>query len=120
MSDPSGSILVVDDKESLRNSLVEVPTYLRYRTRSTEDGIAALIEMRKEVPDILLSDLNMPNMSGLELLSMRSDTVGIPNFLVPPFAFGMMERCNVAFVRSTDKLITSVALRKKSQLTSGP
>ena len=70
MPDLKGSILVVDDEESLRKSLAKVFTYLQYRTRSAEDGIAALIEMRQEVPDILVSDLNMPNMSGFELLSI--------------------------------------------------
>ena len=70
MSDPKGSILVVDDDESIRNSLSQIFVYLRYRTRSAEDGIAALVEMRREIPDILISDLNMPNMSGFELLSV--------------------------------------------------
>ena len=70
MSQSKGSILIVDDDAFLRNSLAQVFTYLRYRTRCAMDGIEALIEMREEVPDILLSDLNMPNMSGLELLSV--------------------------------------------------
>jgi CheY-like chemotaxis protein len=64
------SILIVDDEESLRTSLARVFTLLGYRARSAGDGLAALIEMREEVPDILLSDLNMPGMSGFELLSV--------------------------------------------------
>jgi hypothetical protein len=38
--------------------------------RSAEDGFAALREIRTEVPELLLSDLNMPGMSGFELLTV--------------------------------------------------
>lgn len=41
-----------------------------YRVRSATDGLSALTEIRRETPDILLSDLNMPGMSGFELLSI--------------------------------------------------
>jgi CheY-like chemotaxis protein len=36
--------------------------------RTAEDGTSALVAIREEVPDILLSDLNMPGMSGFDLL----------------------------------------------------
>jgi len=38
-----------------------------YGVRSAEDGFSALDELQKEVPDILLADLNMPGMTGFEL-----------------------------------------------------
>jgi CheY-like chemotaxis protein len=41
-----------------------------YGVRCAEDGYSALGELRKEIPDILLSDLNMPGMTGFELLSV--------------------------------------------------
>jgi CheY-like chemotaxis protein len=41
-----------------------------YDVRSAENGFSALSEMRKAVPDLLISDLNMPGMSGFELLSV--------------------------------------------------
>ena len=70
MKDIKASILIVEDDESVRTSFAEVFNYLGYRTRSAADGLAALIQIRQEVPDILLSDLNMPAMSGFELLSV--------------------------------------------------
>lgn len=41
-----------------------------YGVRCAEDGFSALGELRKEIPDILLSDLQMPGMTGFELLSV--------------------------------------------------
>ena len=70
MPDTNASILIVEDEESVRTSLAEVFTHLGYHTRSAMDGLAALKEIREEVPEILLSDLNMPEMSGFELLSI--------------------------------------------------
>ena len=70
MADIKASILIVEDDESVRPFLAQVFTHLGYRTRSATDGLSALIQIRQEVPDILLSDLNMPAMSGFELLSI--------------------------------------------------
>jgi CheY-like chemotaxis protein len=70
MADVKASILIVEDDESVRPFLAQVFTHLGYSTRSATDGLSALIQIRQEVPDILLSDLNMPAMSGFELLSI--------------------------------------------------
>ena len=68
MGNTRNRILVVDDKEYIRTTTTLVLEEMGYIARSAEDGIAALREIRKEEPDILLSDLNMPGMSGFELL----------------------------------------------------
>jgi CheY-like chemotaxis protein len=62
-------LLIVDDEPSIRYSLTCVLTEIGYDVRSAEDGFSALLEIRNEMPEILLSDLNMPGMSGFELLS---------------------------------------------------
>jgi CheY-like chemotaxis protein len=64
------TLLVVDDELSVRLTLSNVLAEVGYRVRSAEDGLSALREIRNEVPRLLLSDLNMPNMSGFELLSV--------------------------------------------------
>ena len=68
--DPPAKLLIVDDEPLIRASLSEVLAELGFSVRSAEDGFSALAEIRKEIPDILLSDLNMPDMSGFELLSV--------------------------------------------------
>ena len=63
-------LLIVDDEPSIRESLLWVLTEIRYSVRAAGDGLSALIEIRKEIPDMILSDLNMPGMSGFEFLSV--------------------------------------------------
>jgi CheY-like chemotaxis protein len=70
MTSALATLLIVDDEPSIRESLSHVLTEIGYGVRLAEDGFSALREMRHELPDLLLSDLNMPGMSGFELLSV--------------------------------------------------
>jgi CheY-like chemotaxis protein len=70
MTGTKTDLLVVDDDPSIRNSLSQIFIQLGYAVRSAEDGFSALSEIRLLAPDVLLSDLNMPGMSGFELLSV--------------------------------------------------
>ena len=63
-------LLIVDDEPSIRESLSSTLAEIGYPVRAAEDGLSALIEIRKEMPDVILSDLNMPGMSGFEFLSV--------------------------------------------------
>jgi len=70
MPDATKRILIVDDKECIRTTMSLVLTEMGYQVRSVDDGLAALRAIREDTPEILLSDLNMPGMSGFELLSV--------------------------------------------------
>jgi len=70
MPDSPIRILVVDDNAAIRMSMELLLDELGYRVRSAAGGFAALREIRQEMPDILLTDLNMPGMSGVELLAV--------------------------------------------------
>lgn len=70
MQEMLSRILVVDDESSIRTSMALVLTESGYKVRSAAEGFSALREIREEMPDILLTDLNMPGMSGFELLSV--------------------------------------------------
>jgi CheY-like chemotaxis protein len=41
-----------------------------YNVTAAEDGFGALLQLRKAMPDVIVSDLNMPRMSGFELLAL--------------------------------------------------
>ena len=63
-------ILVVDDEETIRSTSAKVLETKGFEVRTAADGFAALVELRRSPPDILISDLRMPNMNGFELLAV--------------------------------------------------
>lgn len=70
MPTEKATLLIVEDEPSTRESLSAILAKSGYRVTSAEDGFSALAEIRNKIPDIILSDLNMPGMSGFELLSV--------------------------------------------------
>jgi CheY-like chemotaxis protein len=67
---PKYQILVVDDELSLREVLTEVLTRAGYEVATAENGFDALLHLKRSIPNVIISDLNMPRMSGFELLSV--------------------------------------------------
>lgn len=63
-------LLIVEDEPSTRYLLSQIFAMRGFTVRTAVDGFAALQMIRSTVPGILLSDLNMPGMSGFELLSV--------------------------------------------------
>src|SRR5579872_3812147 len=61
-------LLLVDDDSLLRLSMAAALGEIGFSVRSAQDGLSALEEIRSDIPDIVLSDLNMPRMSGFEIL----------------------------------------------------
>jgi CheY-like chemotaxis protein len=70
MPDCKNNLLIVEDDVQLRILLTAILTKSGYRVRVAEDGFAALVQIRADVPDLILSDLYMLGMSGFELLSI--------------------------------------------------
>lgn len=63
-------ILVVDDEPLIRETSALVLAEQGYEVRTAGDGFQALVELRQALPDMITSDLSMPNMSGFEFLSV--------------------------------------------------
>ena len=66
----SKKILLVDDEPNIRFVLTAVLEQAGYQVESAEDGFVALRRIQKSVPDLVITDLRMPNMNGFELLSV--------------------------------------------------
>jgi len=61
-------ILVVDDERSIRNTLKDILEYEKYEVDLAEDGIKALDKVKTANYDIILCDIKMPGMDGIEVL----------------------------------------------------
>ena len=71
MSNPSKrQILGVDDNAGVRETISLLLINAGYDVIVAEDGFAALSQLKKTLPDVIVSDLEMPRMSGFELLSV--------------------------------------------------
>ena len=63
-------MLIVDDDAVFCEVADELFSTLGYTVRCAEDGFEALAMMKQALPDIIICDLNLPKMSGFELLSI--------------------------------------------------
>jgi CheY-like chemotaxis protein len=71
MSDPlKHEILIVDDDAAVRDSLGMLLQASGYDISLAVNGFDALLQLKRQIPAIVLSDLNMPQMSGFEFLSV--------------------------------------------------
>ena len=61
-------ILVIDDEKSIRNTLKEILEYEKFTVDLAENGIEGLEQYKKGGYDIVLCDIKMPEMDGLEVL----------------------------------------------------
>ncbi len=76
MGDTDMKILIVDDFSTMRRIVRNLLKEIGYtNTDEAEDGQVALAKLKAEPFDFVVSDLNMPNMNGFELLhSIRADS----------------------------------------------
>ena len=73
-------ILVVDDEKHIRDSCIRLLQRKRYDVEGAASGIEALEKIGKEVYDLVLLDVRMPGMDGIEVLRRAKEIA--PNILV--------------------------------------
>jgi len=69
-SNPTKTVLVVDDSPTVRQLIeINLKKLPGLRVVTAVDGKDALEKIKTEAPSLILTDVNMPNMSGLELVA---------------------------------------------------
>lgn len=80
-------ILVIDDDPSIRNMLEIVLKKSGYDVTCTESGKSALEKLKKETFDLIISDIKMPDITGIDLLKkIKTINPEIPVILITAFA----------------------------------
>jgi two-component system, cell cycle response regulator DivK len=83
------TVLYVEDNEYNRKIVRQLLSRTTYRLVEAEDGESALEAARRERPDLVLMDVQLPKMSGLDATrALRADpaTANIPIIVVTSFA----------------------------------
>ncbi len=66
-------ILIIDDEKNIRKSLREILEFEKYKIDEAEDGLNGLSMATKESFDLILCDIKMPKLDGLELLNKLNE-----------------------------------------------
>ena len=62
------TVLVIDDNKDYRKSFRKVLEWENYEALEAENGLIGLAMIRQHVPDIILCDIEMPVMNGIDVL----------------------------------------------------
>jgi two-component system nitrogen regulation response regulator NtrX len=68
LRDHEGTVLVIDDEDGVRQSLQQVLEYEGFRVTPASNADEGLTRFREEPPDVVLLDIKMPKMDGMEAL----------------------------------------------------
>lgn len=98
------NILVVDDDEKSRKAICAALTSAQHSTLEAKDGKDAQLTMKTEKVDLVISDIVMPEVDGLELLSWVKESYAIPVILMTGFSHIL--ETQKAFELGADEFIT--------------
>ena len=127
----SATILVVDDEPQIRRVMRAALSEKGYPVIEAREGLEAIDKFRAERPDLILLDMNMPGMSGLQVCheiramsqvpiimltvrnaekdKVRALDAGADDYVVKPFGIGeLLARINAVLRRTTDESLEAV------------
>ncbi|GAB2562407.1 hypothetical protein GCM10027066_02250 [Dyella jejuensis] len=116
--DSLGSVLLVDDNPVNRELIQQQLETLGYTVEAAEDGISALHIWRDGHYDIVLTDINMPNMNGYELTEqLRARGVTVPILAVTATALAS-EKVNCKQAGINELLLKPLSLERLGEAMS--
>ncbi len=78
------TILIIEDDEMLRSSLFQVLEFEDFNVLSTEEGCSGFLLAKEIRPDLIICDINLPNLNGFEVLHRLREDVATAKI---PFIF---------------------------------
>jgi two-component system, NtrC family, nitrogen regulation response regulator NtrX len=75
-------ILIIDDEKSIRNTLREILEYEKFSVDEACDGPEAIVKAKETKYDLVLCDIKMPKMDGIEVLSHLLETSDAPVIMI--------------------------------------
>ena len=126
LGDENERVLIVDDDPSMRTALMETVKRLGYSVQGAADGMDALERVARFRPWLVLTDLRMPRLNGLELIkevrgraphativlmtaygdietAVEAMKLGASEFLLKPFSMDVLERVIVNLKSGRDE-----------------
>jgi len=86
-------ILIVDDNPHMCNLLTDILEIFDYQGITAKDGEDALSHLRKESFDLVITDLRMPNLGGMDLLkSIKEENPSLPVVVITAYGKSDTER----------------------------
>ena len=104
-------ILIIDDDQMLTRMYKRLFSYKNYKVKVIEEGHLAIQEAKKFKPDLILLDVMLPKMNGIEVLSkLKANTITkhIPVILLTNL--GIQEKLDSAITKGAD----SVSYQKRT------
>jgi CheY-like chemotaxis protein len=100
-----GSVLVVDDEANARYAICEILREEHYGVETAADGFNALEKLSAFTPEVVLTDLKMPGMDGLELMKkIRTNYPGISVIVMT--AFGDADTATAVMAHGATEYLT--------------
>lgn len=119
MNDLQATVLIVEDESELRKVIQETNEDAGFRTLGAKDGLEALDLLKTNAVDVVVSDLRMPKLGGIELLRAMREANYLQPFIVLTGHGGKLERTQALRFGAYDFLEKPIDLARLVEVVAG-